>query len=53
MYFRVTCFNFFLLKVVVPHIGSATYKARTDMAVITAKNIIAGLEGSPMPAKLC
>jgi len=39
--------------VVVPHIGSATYKARTDMAVTTSKNIIAALEGSPMPAKLC
>ncbi|ODM92128.1 Glyoxylate reductase/hydroxypyruvate reductase, partial [Orchesella cincta] len=39
--------------VVVPHIGSATFKARTDMATITAKNIIAALEGTPMPAKLC
>lgn len=42
-----------LFSVVVPHIGSATFKARGDMAMTTAKNIIAALEGSPMPAKLC
>ncbi|XP_018372363.1 PREDICTED: glyoxylate reductase/hydroxypyruvate reductase [Trachymyrmex cornetzi] len=39
--------------VVLPHIGSATIEARNEMACITAKNIIAVLEGNPekMPAE--
>jgi len=36
--------------VLLPHIGSATVKTRTAMAVLAAKNIIAGLEGETMPA---
>jgi lactate dehydrogenase-like 2-hydroxyacid dehydrogenase len=39
-----------LFSVLSPHIGSATVKSRTAMAVLAAKNIIAGLEGEPMPA---
>jgi glyoxylate reductase len=35
--------------VLLPHIGSATEKARTDMAVMAAKNLIAMLEGDEIP----
>ncbi|EFN62833.1 Glyoxylate reductase/hydroxypyruvate reductase [Camponotus floridanus] len=40
--------------VVLPHIGSATIETRNEMARITAKNIIAVLEGIPenMPAQI-
>lgn len=34
---------------VLPHIGSATKEARDGMAVIAAKNIIAGLQGKRLP----
>ncbi|XP_063243215.1 glyoxylate reductase/hydroxypyruvate reductase isoform X3 [Bacillus rossius redtenbacheri] len=36
--------------VLLPHIGSATHQARTDMAVLTARNILAAVEGRPLPA---
>ncbi|KAM7305002.1 glyoxylate reductase/hydroxypyruvate reductase [Ixodes scapularis] len=36
--------------VLLPHIGGATTKARKAMAVLTAQNILAALEGLPMPA---
>ncbi|KAL6268475.1 hypothetical protein P5V15_001608 [Pogonomyrmex californicus] len=41
--------------VILPHIGSATIETRDEMACITAKNIIAVLEGTPeeMPAEYC
>lgn len=35
--------------VLLPHIGSATLETRMTMAVLTAKNILAGLEGKPLP----
>lgn len=35
--------------IVVPHIGSATVRARDAMAARAAKNLIAGLAGEPMP----
>ncbi|XP_071439357.1 glyoxylate reductase/hydroxypyruvate reductase-like [Hetaerina americana] len=38
--------------VILPHIGSATLSTRTDMALLTAQNILAALEGKPMPAEL-
>ncbi|GAB1601108.1 glyoxylate reductase/hydroxypyruvate reductase-like [Argonauta hians] len=38
--------------VVFPHIGSATHKARSIMSEMTANNILAGLEGKPMPAEV-
>lgn len=40
--------------VVLPHIGSATKETRDEMARITAKNIIAVLDGTPekMPAEI-
>ncbi|XP_035222801.1 glyoxylate reductase/hydroxypyruvate reductase-like isoform X1 [Stegodyphus dumicola] len=38
--------------VLLPHIGSATVETRTTMAVLTAKNILAGLEGKPLPCPL-
>ena len=41
------------LTVVIPHIGSATLQSRTAMAMLTANNIIAALNGSKMPAQLC
>lgn len=34
---------------ILPHIGSATKQARDGMAVIAAKNIIAGLQGKRLP----
>jgi len=40
--------NFVLL----PHISSATVEARIQMATLTAKNILAGLDGQPLPAPL-
>lgn len=36
---------------VVPHIGSASVRTRTAMAVMSVDNLIAGLEGTPMPAR--
>lgn len=36
--------------VLLPHVGSATIKTRTAMAILAAENLIAGLEGTPMPA---
>lgn len=38
--------------VLLPHIGSATVETRTAMGVLTAQNILAGLEGSPLPCPL-
>lgn len=38
--------------VILPHIGSATYATRNTMSVLTAKNILAGLKGEPMPNEL-
>lgn len=35
--------------VLLPHIGSATYKARNKMAVMVVENLIAGLEGKRPP----
>ncbi|XP_037084499.1 glyoxylate reductase/hydroxypyruvate reductase-like [Pollicipes pollicipes] len=37
----------------IPHVGSATVKSRTDMATLTSRNILAALDGSAMPAQLC
>ena len=34
---------------VLPHIGSATKQARDGMAIIAAKNVIAGLQGKRLP----
>ncbi|CAL1282695.1 unnamed protein product [Larinioides sclopetarius] len=34
--------------VLLPHIGSATLETRTTMALLTAKNILAGLDGKPL-----
>ncbi|MES1936793.1 2-hydroxyacid dehydrogenase [Salinisphaera hydrothermalis] len=36
--------------VALPHIGSATFETRYDMARLAVDNLIAGLEGEPMPA---
>jgi len=40
--------------VVIPHLGSATTETRADMSVMTAYNILAGLQNQPekMPAQL-
>jgi len=35
--------------IVTPHIGSATNATRDEMAVMTARNVIAGVHGRPMP----
>lgn len=38
--------------VILPHIGSATLKTRSDMATLAAKNLLAGLLGQKMPSQL-
>ncbi|KAK7575930.1 hypothetical protein V9T40_012216 [Parthenolecanium corni] len=38
--------------VITPHIASATFSTRSNMAELTAKNIIAVLENTDMPAEL-
>jgi glyoxylate reductase len=35
--------------VLLPHIGSASIATRTRMAVLAAENLVAGLEGRPLP----
>lgn len=35
---------------ITPHIGSATIETRTKMAELTVDNLLAGLEGKPLPA---
>ncbi len=35
---------------ITPHIGSATTETRTAMAQLAADNLLAGLEGKPLPA---
>jgi glyoxylate reductase len=35
--------------IVVPHIGSATRQAREQMAELAVENLLAGLDGRPMP----
>ncbi|MFD2921935.1 2-hydroxyacid dehydrogenase [Terrimonas rubra] len=37
---------------VLPHIGSATQETRSKMAVVAANNIVAALQGKPMPQVL-
>lgn len=38
--------------VVVPHIASGTFEARLGMATLAVKNLLAALDGKPMPAEL-
>ncbi|KAG8231147.1 hypothetical protein J437_LFUL011216 [Ladona fulva] len=40
--------NCFLL----PHLGSATFRTREEMATLTARNILCGLDGEPLPSPL-
>jgi glyoxylate reductase len=35
--------------IVAPHIGSATHSAREQMATLAVENLLAGLDGRPMP----
>jgi len=49
---KLMCFNILGLVVLLPHIGSASIETRTEMAVLTAKNIIAVLDNTPMPAEV-
>jgi glyoxylate reductase len=35
--------------VLLPHIGSASIETRTKMAVLAAENLVAGLQGRPLP----
>ncbi|XP_013061809.2 glyoxylate reductase/hydroxypyruvate reductase-like isoform X1 [Biomphalaria glabrata] len=37
---------------VLPHIGSATQSTREAMAVLAARNLLAGLQGKPMPCQI-
>lgn len=37
--------------VLTPHIGSATLETRDEMAILTARNILAALDGEKMPAE--
>ena len=34
---------------ILPHIGSATFQAREAMAIMAADNLVAALQGKPMP----
>jgi len=34
--------------VIIPHLGSATFRTRNDMAIIAAHNVLRGLAGEPM-----
>ncbi|KAK3577245.1 hypothetical protein CHS0354_030527 [Potamilus streckersoni] len=36
--------------IITPHIGTATERARGAMAELTAKNILAGIKGDPLPS---
>jgi len=38
--------------VLLPHIGSASVETRTEMAILTAKNIIAVLDNIAMPKEV-
>lgn len=38
--------------VLVPHIGSASIATRTRMAVLAAENLIAGIQGNPLPRQV-
>nr|XP_023400894.1 glyoxylate reductase/hydroxypyruvate reductase isoform X3 [Loxodonta africana] len=38
--------------VILPHIGSATYRTRNIMSLLAANNLLAGLRGEPMPKEL-
>lgn len=44
------CFLF--PAVILPHIGSATYKTRNTMSLLAVNNLLAGLRGEPMPSEL-
>lgn len=37
------------ILVLVPHVGTATLKTRNRMAKLAAENVLAGLEGTPLP----
>ncbi|VAV91358.1 D-3-phosphoglycerate dehydrogenase [hydrothermal vent metagenome] len=37
---------------VIPHLGSATKRTRVAMADLAAENLLAGLSGQPMPARI-
>jgi len=47
----VTILSVFDLSVVLPHIGSAEESTREAMAVLAAKNLLAGLAGENLPAQ--
>ena len=49
MYFII--FRVFQLTVITPHIGSASYETRTQMAVLAAQNLLCGLKEQEMPAQ--
>lgn len=36
------------LLVILPHLGSATLRTRSDMAYLAAVNVLKGLAGEPM-----
>lgn len=44
--------NFYALFyiVLVPHLGSATLRTESDMALLAANNVLRALEGQEMPA---
>jgi lactate dehydrogenase-like 2-hydroxyacid dehydrogenase len=34
---------------IIPHIGSATVETRAQMALLAARNLLAGVRGEPLP----
>jgi len=49
---KLICFNILGFQVLLPHIGSAAIETRTEMAVLTANNIIAVLDNTLMPKEV-
>lgn len=47
---QLIIFNGF--AVLLPHIGSSTTEIEEKMAMVTAENILAVLNGSPMPSEV-
>lgn len=43
---------FFLILVLLPHIGYCTQKTERDMAILASNNILCGLSGERMPSQV-
>lgn len=48
-YIKYNLYIIILFLVLLPHIGSSTDETEEDMAMVTAQNILAVLDGTSMP----